>query len=98
MDINIHSLKFDADSKLIDFVETKVQKLNQYYDNIIKADVTLRLEKSESLENKLAEIKLEIPGSDLFAKKQDKTFEQAVDEAIEAIRRQLKKAKEKQRN
>lgn len=97
MDIKIHSLRFDADEKLLSFVENKVTKLGQFYDHILAAEITLRLDKSENADNKVADIKLEIPGNDLFSKKQAKSFEEATDLATEAIRRQLKKTKEKQR-
>jgi putative sigma-54 modulation protein len=98
MDIKIQSLRFDADVKLLDFVETKVNKLEQYFDKIIGAEVVLKIDKSEESANKEADIKLLIPGNDLFSKKQARTFEEAVDLATEALRRQLKKAKEKLRN
>ncbi len=97
MDIKIHSLRFDADEKLQSFIETKVKKLGQYYDHILAAEITLRLDKSTTLENKVADIKLEIPGNDLYSKRQARSFEQATDLATEAIRKQLKKTKEKQR-
>ena len=97
MNIKIQSLKFDADTKLIDFVETKLNKLNQYYDSIIGAEVILKLDKSGDNDNKVADIKILIPGNDLFSKKQAKSFEEATDMATEALRRQLKKTKEKQR-
>jgi putative sigma-54 modulation protein len=97
MDIKIHTVHFDADQKLVDFVENKVGKLDQFYDNIIGAEVFLRVEKGQSPENKLAEIKLQIPGSDLFAKKQTDTFEESTDLAVDALRKQLTKRKAKQR-
>ena len=97
MDIQIHSVHFDADKKLIEFVESKVNKLDQFYDNIIGAEVYLRVEKDQSPENKLAEIKLQIPGNDLFAKKQTDTFEESTDLAVSALRKQLTKRKAKQR-
>ena len=97
MDIKIHSVHFDADSKLVEFVENKVSKLDQFYDNIIGAEVFLRIEKDQSPDNKIAEIKLQIPGSDLFAKKQTDTFEQSTDLAVDALRKQLTKRKAKQR-
>lgn len=97
MDVKIHSVHFDADQKLIDFVESKVSKLEQFYDNIIGAEVFLRVEKDQSPENKLAEIKLQIPGSDLFAKKQTDTFEESTDLAVNALKKQLTKRKAKQR-
>ncbi len=97
MEIKIHSIHFDADQKLIDFIEKKVGKLVQFYDNILGAEIFLRLDKDQSLENKLVEIKLAIPKNDLFAKKQSRTFEESTDNAVEALRRQLQKTKEKQR-
>ena len=97
MQVQIHSLKFDADKKLTDFIDTKVNKLNQFYDDIISAEVILRVDKDQSLENKIAEIKLKIPGTELFAKKQTKTFEESTDNALEALRRQLTKFKNKRR-
>ena len=97
MDIKIHSIRFDADKKLVDFINNKVKKLIQFYDNIIGVEIFLRLEKDQGAENKLAEIRLDIPGSDIFAKKKSKSFEESVDNSIEAIKRQLTKHKEKQR-
>ena len=95
MNIKIQSLHFDASEKLEQFIRQKVGKIDKYYDGIISADVTLKLDKSETLENKIAEITLDIPGNNLFAKKQNKTFEEAVDLACEALRKQLVKRKEK---
>ena len=97
MDIKIHSIRFDADKKLIDFINNKVKKLIQFYDNIIGVEVFLRVEKDQGTENKLAEIRLDIPGNDIFAKKKSKSFEESIDNSIEAIKRQITKFKEKQR-
>ncbi|MGZ3866042.1 MAG: ribosome hibernation-promoting factor, HPF/YfiA family [Bacteroidia bacterium] len=91
----IQSVHFDADKKLIDFINEKVSKLGQFHDSIIDTDVILRLEKSADQANKTAEIKLNLKGSQLFAKKQCSTFEEAVDTAVDALRSQIKKAKEK---
>lgn len=95
MRVKIQSIHFDADIKLLNFVEGKVDKLNTFSNTIIDSEVFLRLEKSSSAENKVAEIKLLIPGNELFAKRQCKTFEEATDQAVEALRSQLKKQKEK---
>jgi putative sigma-54 modulation protein len=98
MNIKIQSVKFDADVKLLNFIENKINKLEQYYNNIIGAEVILKLDKSGASDNKVADIKILIPGNDLFAKRQSKTFEEAVDSASEALKKQLVKVKEKQRN
>jgi putative sigma-54 modulation protein len=97
MDIKIHSIHFDADKKLIDFINSKVKKLIQFYDNIIGVEVFLRVEKDQGTENKLAEIRLDIPGNDVFAKRKTKSFEESIDNCVEAIKRQITKFKEKQR-
>jgi putative sigma-54 modulation protein len=97
MNIQIHSLRFDADKRLIDFVHQKLEKLTQFDGDIVNAEVYLRLDKDQERENKISEIKLELPGGPLFAKKQSKTFEEATDEAIDALKKQITKHKQKMR-
>ncbi len=97
MEIQIHSVHFDADKKLLDFIQVKVNKLLQYRDDILAADIFLRLINVQDDNNKIVEIKLDIPRNPLFAKKQSKTFEEATDNAIDALRRQITKQKGKQR-
>jgi len=97
MEIQIHSVHFDADKKLLDFIQVKVKKLLQYRDDIFAADIFLRLINVQDDHNKIVEIKLDIPRNPLFAKKQSKTFEEATDNAIDALRRQITKQKGKQR-
>jgi putative sigma-54 modulation protein len=95
MKLQMHSIHFDADTTLIDFIQKKADKLETFFDRIIDGEVFMRLEKNEPSENKMIEIKLNIPGNQLFAKQKAKTFEAATDEAVESLRRQLKKHKEK---
>ena len=96
MNIQLTTVHFTADQKLIDFVNKKVPKLDTYFEGIIGAEVILKVEKPETANNKIAEIKLSIPGTDyLFAEKQADSFEEAIDLAIEAIRKQLTKFKDK---
>ena len=95
MKLQMHSIHFDADEKLINFIEKRTNKLETYYNRIIDGEVFLRIIKNGTHDNKIAEIKLNIPGTQLFAKEQSGTFEEATDLAVEAIRRQLKKHKEK---
>ena len=98
MKIRVQSIHFTADNKLLDFIQKKADKLDQFFDQIISGDIYLRLEKTDDEANKIAEIKLVIPGNDLFAKEQCKTFEEATDRAVESLRRQLEKHKEKIRS
>lgn len=95
MDIKIQSVNFDADKGLILFVEERVEKLQQYFDHIIGVESFLKVEKSDTFDNKTAEIKVLLPGKEIFAKKNAKSFEEAVDEVVEALRKQLVKHKEK---
>ena len=95
MKLQMHSIHFDADTKLVDFIQQKANKLDTFYDRIIDGEVFMRLEQDESRENKIIEIKLNLPGNQLFSKEKSKSFEAAADAAIEALRRQLKKHKEK---
>jgi putative sigma-54 modulation protein len=97
MKININSVHFKTDKKLDSFITEKVEKLSELYDGIIGSEVTLRVNNSDDLDNKVAEIRLLVPGNDLFAKKQSKSFEEATDNAVDALRKQLSKHKEKQR-
>jgi putative sigma-54 modulation protein len=97
MNISIKSIHFTADKKLENLIENKISKLAQFHDAIIGANVYLRLEKNQESDNKVTEIKLDIPGTELFARKQSNSFEKATDSTIEALTIQLKKFKEKQR-
>lgn len=96
MEVKLNSVHFNADQKLIEFVNKKVSKLDTFFDGIIKADVTLKVAKPETANNKVAELKLSIPATEnLFAKKQADTFEEATDLAIDAMKKQLDKYKQK---
>lgn len=96
MKLQIHSIRFDADEKLIDLIKKKLNKLETFYDRIIDGEVFLKIENDESRINKIIEIKLNIPGDQLFAKERARSFEIGADEATQALRRQIKKYKEKQ--
>ena len=95
MNITIQSVRFNATEKLEQFVNQKVSKLDLFFEGILKAEVILRLDKSETSDNKVAELNVDIPGNSLFAKKQSKSFEESVDLACDAIRKQLEKHKDK---
>ena len=95
MTINIQSVHFDADKKLLNFVNDKVEKLNVFYDGIIASEITLKLDKSSNSENKISEIKMRGKGHEFFAKKQCASFEEATDLACEALKSQITKHKHK---
>lgn len=97
MNVQIHSVRFDADKKLIDFVHQKLEKLTQFGDGIVNAEVYLRLDKDQDRENKISEIRVELRGAPLFARKQSKTFEEATDMAVDALKKQITKHKQKKR-
>ncbi len=95
MDFKVNTVHFTADKELVDFIHEKVKKLELMYDQIISSEVYLRLDKSDTNENKIAEVKLLIPGNELFAKKQCKSFEEAADSAVQALKKQVSRHKEK---
>jgi putative sigma-54 modulation protein len=92
MKLQVHSIHFDADIKLIDFIQKKLNKLETFYDRLVDGEVFLRLN-NEGIENKTVEIKLRVPGNQLFAVEKARSFEAATDLAADALRIQLKKFK-----
>ena len=97
MKIRVQSIHFNADKKLLEFIQRKVDKLDQYFDQIISGEVYLKLENVEDEANKISEIKLSVPGMTMFAKEQCKTFEEATDLSIESLKKQITKHKDKTR-
>ena len=98
MNIKVNSVHFTADQKLIDFVSKKVSKMDTFFEGIIGAEVSLKIDKPETANNKISEIRIQLPAAeDLFARKQAATFEEATDQAVDAIRIQLSRHKEKVR-
>ncbi|MBQ1753177.1 MAG: ribosome-associated translation inhibitor RaiA [Paludibacteraceae bacterium] len=95
MEILIQSIKFDATEKLQEFIQKKMKKLERFYEGISTIEVTLKVVKPETAENKEASVKLTAPHIELFANKVADSFEEAVDLCSEAIQKQLEKAKEK---
>lgn len=98
MNVKVHSLHFDADIKLVNFIKEKLGKLTLFHDNILAGDVTLRVgPDGERPENKHVEIRLAVPGNDLFAKRRAASFEEAAVNTIEALRNQVERDKAKVR-
>lgn len=97
MKLQVHSIHFNADRRLIDFIQSKLNKLETFYDRMVDGEVFLRLN-NEGIENKTVEIKVKVPGNQLFAKEQARSFEAATDLATEALRAQLKRFKTKIKN
>lgn len=91
----IQSLGFNATQTLIELVDKRLEKISQITDRILEAKVILKLDKSDSRENKICEIRLVIPGHDLFAKKAAESFEQALDHVIRALEKQVHEWKTK---
>ena len=93
MNTTINSVKFKADEKLEQFINEKVAKLDRMIDNAIKCEVILKVDKPESDNNKIAEIRIFVPGKDLFVTKQADTFEQAVADGVDTLKIQIEKYK-----
>lgn len=97
MKVNTQSVNFNADQKLIDFIQKRMDKLDMFYDKVIKSDVFLKLDNTSDKENKIFEARVSVPGDSFMVKKQCKSFEEGVDSAVSSLERQLKKRKEKLR-
>lgn len=97
MKVNVQTPNFTAKDELLEFVQNRLSKLEQFYDKIVFADVFLKVQKTSEKENKIVEILLSIPGDEVMVKKEAKTFEEAIDEVVKTLERQLKKRKQKQK-
>lgn len=95
MKVNVHAVNFNVDRKLVDFIQERLLKIEKFYDKIISTDVFLKVENTSDKENKIAEIKIHVPGDDFLVKKQCKSFEEAVELASESLERLVVKRKEK---
>ena len=95
MKVNVHAVNFAVDKKLLDFIQERMDKLEKYYDKIVSSDVFLKVEKTSEKENKIAEIKMHVPGDEFLVKKQCKSFEEAIEQCAESAERLLVKRKEK---
>ncbi len=95
MKLYTQSIHFDADTKLLDFISKKTSKLDTFHDKILNGEVFLRIDNDSQQENKIVEIKINVPGHHFFAKEKAKTFEAATDEVVETLKNQIKKYKEK---
>ncbi|MBI1779830.1 MAG: ribosome-associated translation inhibitor RaiA [Sphingobacteriales bacterium] len=97
MNVNIQTVHFDADTKLIDHVNTKIQKLKSFNDRIHQVDVFLKLDNVvHQIKDKIAEIKVAVPRRQFFVKQTSKSFEESFDTALDSIINQIKRQKEKQ--
>ncbi len=97
MKVITQSVNFTADKDLIVFVNKKVESLEKFHDKIVDAEVYLKVQKTSEKENKVSELKLNIPGHDLMVKKESKTFEEGISLCVDSMKRQLTKIKEKER-
>jgi putative sigma-54 modulation protein len=95
MKVNVHAVNFAIDAKLVDFIQDRMDKLEKYYDKVVFADIYLKVENTSERENKIAEVKMNVPGDDFLVKKQCKTFEEAIELSAESLERMLLKRKEK---
>jgi ribosome hibernation promoting factor len=97
MNVKIQTVRFDADLKLVDYINTKLQKLQVFHDRIVKVDVFLKLDNViHNIKDKIAEIRVHVPRHNFFAKTTSKSFEESFDEAFDSLLKQIKKKKQKQ--
>lgn len=97
MTVHIQTVRFDADSKLIEHVNRKIEKLENYHDRIIKVDVFLKLDNVvHQIKDKIAEIRVKVPRHEFFVKQTSKSFEESFDAALDSLINQMKRTKDKQ--
>ena len=97
MNVNIQTVRFDADNRLVDYINRKLQKLSTFHDRIIQVSVFLKLDNVvHNIKDKIAEIRVHVPRHDFFVKSTSKSFEQSFDDAFESIVNQIKRKKQKQ--
>ena len=94
MKVNIQSVKFDASKQLIEFVEKKMSRLERFEDSSTGVDVVLKLDKDSEKGNKVALVTLHVPGNDILTEQRARTFEEAVDLALDVIKRQIEKRRD----
>ncbi len=96
MNVNIQTVRFNADMKLVEYINRKIDKLTTFHDRIIKIDVYLKLDNVvHSIKDKIAEIRVHVPRYNFFVKSTSKSFEESFDDAFESLVAQIKKKKEK---
>ncbi|MBR3010801.1 MAG: ribosome-associated translation inhibitor RaiA [Prevotella sp.] len=98
MEIKIQAIKFDATDKLQAFVDKKVSKLEKTFEDIKSAEVQLKVVKPATAMNKETSLSVNVPGTTLFVEKTCDTFEEGIDQCVDAMKVQLTKFKEKLRN
>ncbi|AFL97705.1 ribosome hibernation-promoting factor, HPF/YfiA family [Ornithobacterium rhinotracheale] len=95
MKVNLQAVNFNAKDELVEFVEEKLGKLDQFYDQIVAADVFLKLDNNNSKENKIVEVRLQVPGDDIVVSKDGQTFEEVINLSVDTLKRLVIKKKEK---
>ena len=95
MKVFTQSVNFKADQKLLNYVDKKIEGLDRFHDKIVDVEVFLKVQQTSEKENKITEVKINIPNNELIVKKTAKTFEEGVSLAIASLKRQLEKSKEK---
>jgi len=98
MKVIIQTPDFKAQKTLIDFTKEHVEKLAVFNDRIHEGRVCLKIDTSDKGENKVCEIKLVVPGNDLFASRQSNSFEDAISQTMDALKRQLERWKDEHKN
>ncbi|MCC3157829.1 ribosome-associated translation inhibitor RaiA [Hymenobacter sp. 15J16-1T3B] len=96
MKVQMQSVHFTADQKLLDFIQKRLDKLETFYDRVTEGEVIMRLNNNDGINNKTVEIKLFVPGTTLFSQEDAGSFEAAADAAAEQLKKQLIRHKEKQ--
>jgi putative sigma-54 modulation protein len=94
MTVNFQYVNTDVSPTLSSFTEDKLQKLSEKFEFLISAQVYIKHDDNDHEAGKICNIELSLPGPRIFATSNEKSYEQAVNETISDLKRQLKKRKE----
>jgi putative sigma-54 modulation protein len=97
MKVSVQSVNFNIDENLVKYIEKKVNNLEKFHDHILGAEIYLKVQSASEKENKISDLKISLPGNDVVAKKLAKSFEEAVSQSVDSVKKQLVKRKEKLR-
>ena len=95
MKVSVQSVNFNISRDLVEYIEKKINNLEKFHDHILGAEVFLKVQSTSEKENKTVAVKMRLPGNDIVAKKNSKTFESAISQAADSLKKQLVKRKEK---
>ena len=95
MTVNTQAVNFDIAERLEKYIEKKTRRYEKLLPQTAEISIRMTVVKPETNLNKETQIRILGMGAEMFVEKTCDTFEQGIDEGLEAIDRQLEKLKDK---